>query len=182
MVYIFLTDGFEPIEAVTPTDMLRRAGLEVTTVAIGDDFLVHGSRDIPVQADDLFSNTDFSDAEMLILPGGPGTPGLGKHKGLCQLLKEFAAAGKPVAAICAAPSVLGKLGILDGRKATVYPGCGDGLKNIEFTGRFVERDGNIITAIGPAASAAFAAEIIEMLCGREVREQVCRDMQLQLSK
>lgn len=182
MVYVFLTEGFEPIEAVTPIDMLRRAGLEVTTIAIGDDFLVHGSRDIPVQADDLFCNTDFSDAEMLILPGGPGTSGLGKHKGLCRLLKEFAAEGKPIAAICAAPSVLGRLGILDGRRATVYPGCGDGLENIEFTGAFVERDGNIITAIGPAASFAFAAEIIEMLCGSAVREQVCSDMQSPITK
>lgn len=177
MVYVFLIDGFEPIEAIVPVDMLRRAGLEVTTIALGDDFLVKGSRDIPVQADDLFCNTDFSDAEILILPGGPGAPAMIRHKELCKLLKEFAAAGKPVAAICAAPSVLGKLGILDGCKATVYPGCGEGLRNIDFTGRFVERDGNIITAIGPAASFAFSSEIIELLCGKEVRESVCGDMQ-----
>ena len=177
MVYVFLTDGFEPVEAITPVDMMRRAGLEVNTIALGDEFLVKGSRDIPVEADDLFCNTDFSDAEMLVLPGGPGPPALGCHKGLCSLLKEFASAGKPVAAICAAPSVLGKLGILDGRKATVYPGCGDGIKGVEFTGRFVERDGNIITAIGPAASFQFGAAIIELLCGAEVRDAVCAEMQ-----
>lgn len=177
MVYIFLNEGFEPIEAITPIDMLRRADIDVTTVALGDDFLVNGSRDIPVQADDMFENCDFSDAEMLVLPGGPGTNGYAKHKGLCNLLKQFAAEGKPIAAICAAPGFLGRLGILEGRKATVYPGCADGVKGVEYTGRFVEQDGNFITAIGPAASSAFSAAIIEVLRGREVRQAVCGGMQ-----
>lgn len=169
--------GLEPIETVTPIDMLRRAGLQVTTVSLGDSLFVEGSRDITIKADRMFNELDFSDAEMLILPGGPGSPKMIEHAGLCSLLKETAAAGRPLAAICAAPSVLGRLGILDGRRATVYPGCGDGIRNVDFTGRFVQKDGNIITAIGPAASFEFAAEIIGMLCGPEVREAVCADMQ-----
>lgn len=177
MVYIFLTDGFEPIEAVTPIDMLRRADLDVTTVSIGESLVVSGSRDITIQADAMFDDIDFSDADMLVLPGGPGTSGLECHDGLCRLLKEHAAQSKPLAAICAAPSVLGHLGLLEGRRATVYPGCGEGIDGVDFTGRFVERDGNVITAVGPAASFAFAAEIIALLRGKELSAEVCRTMQ-----
>ena len=177
MVYVFLTKGLEPIEAVTPIDMLRRAGVDVTTVSLSDSLLVDGAHGITVKADKMFADADFADAEMLILPGGPGSPDMINHSGLCSLLRSFASAGGRISAICAAPSVLGRLGILDGRKATVYPGCGDGLENIVFTGRSVEHDGNIITAIGPAASSAFAAEIIETLRGRDVCEQICSAMQ-----
>ncbi len=177
MVYVFLTTGFEPMETVSPVDMLRRAGVDVTTVSIVGGLEVQGAHGICIKADRMFADVDFSDAGMLILPGGPGSPKMIEHDGLCALLKSFAADGRPIAAICAAPSVLGRLGILDGRKATVYPGCGDGIENVDFTGRFVERDGNIITAIGPAASAAFAAEIIEFLCGASVRDSVCSAMQ-----
>ena len=122
MVYIFLAEGFEAIEAITPLDMLIRAGIEVNTISISDEFLVKSSQGIPVQADDLFENTDFSDADMLILPGGqPGATNLGKHKGLEAILK-FANEHKiPIAAICAAPTVLGKHGLLQGKKDTCYP-------------------------------------------------------------
>ena len=176
MVYVFLAEGFEPIEAVTPIDMLRRAGIDVSSVSIGESQEVKASRDITVLADMMFSDACFSDAEMLILPGGPGTHRLEEHAGLCSLLRDYAASGKPIAAICAAPSVLGHLGLLDGRRATVYPGCGDGLDNVCFTGRFVEQDGNFITAAGPAASFEFGAAIIGYLRGSGVRESVCGSM------
>lgn len=176
MVYVFLTEGFEPIEAVTPVDMLRRAGIGVALVSLCGELPVNGSRDITVVADMMFDDTDFSDATMLVLPGGPGTSGLLRHEGLCRLLVRFAAEGKPIAAICAAPSVLGRLGILSGKRATVYPGCGDGIDGVEFSDSFVECDGNIITAIGPAASVAFSARIIEFLKGRETSGSVCDGM------
>ena len=177
MVYVFLTNGLEPIEAVTPIDMLRRAGVDVTTVSLSDSLLVDGAHGITVKADRMFGDVDFSDAEMLILPGGPGSPDMINHKGLCSLLRSFASEKRPISAICAAPSVLCGLGILDGRNATVYPGFEKGFDKVKFTGRLVEHDGNIITAIGPAAAFAFAAEIIGSLCGNQVCEQVCSAMQ-----
>ena len=182
MVHVFLIDGFEPIEAVTPVDMLHRAGVEVVTVSLTGNLTVNGAHGITVIADVLFEDADFSQSDMLILPGGPGSQGMSGHSGLCSLLKYFASENKPIGAICAAPSVLGRLGILDGRRATVYPGCGDGIANVSFTGEFVVRDGNIITAIGPAASAAFAAGIIELLCGPDVRRRVCDAMQFNVAR
>lgn len=177
MVYIFLAEGFEAIETITPLDMLIRAGVEVNTISLTDDFLVKSSQGIPVQADDLFENTDFSDAEMLILPGGqPGATNLGKHKGLEALLREAFAKNLPVAAICAAPTVLGKHGLLQGRRATCYPGCEGLLKGAECTESFVEKDENLITACGPAAAVEFAKAIISQLCGDEVTASVCNKM------
>ena len=177
MVYVFLITGFEPIETVTPVDMLRRAGVEVMTVSLTDGCLIEGAHGITLKADRMFADVDFSDAEMLILPGGPGSPKMINHNGLCSLLRSSASAGKLMAAICAAPSVLAGLGILDFRRATVYPGFEKNFDKVQFTGRAVEHDGNIITAIGPAASSAFAAEIVATICGREVCDSVCRAMQ-----
>ena len=177
MVYIFLAEGFEAIETITPLDMLIRAGIEVNTIAIGDDFLVKSSQGIPLQADDLFENTDFSDAEMLILPGGqPGATNLGKHKELEALLRDAFGKDLPVAAICAAPTVLGKHGLLKGRKVTCYPGCEGMLKGAECRESFVEKDGILITACGPAAAVEFAKTIIRLLRGEEAVSEVCDKM------
>ena len=177
MVYIFLAEGFEAIEVITPLDMLIRAGIEVSTIAIGYEYLVKSSQGIPVQADDLFENTDFSDAEMLILPCGmPGASNLVKHKGLEALLREAMEKKIPVAAICAAPAVLGKHGLLQGRRATCYPGFEDMLKGAVCTESFVEKDGNVITACGPAAAVEFAKTIIRLLRGDEAAASVCEDM------
>lgn len=177
MVYVFLISGLEPIETVTPIDMMRRAGIDVTAVSLTDSLIVDGAHGISIKADRLFGDVDFNDADMLVLPGGPGSPDMINHSGLCSLLRSFASAGKRIAAICAAPSVLCGLGILDGRRATVYPGFEKGFDKVIFTGRLVEHDDNIITAIGPAAAFAFAAEIIDTLCGSNVRESVCSAMQ-----
>ena len=157
MVYIFLAEGFEAIETITPLDMLIRAGIEVNNISISDEFLV--------------------DAEMLILPGGqPGSTNLGKHKGLEALLREAMAKNLPVGAICAAPTVLGKHGLLQGRKATCYPGCEGMLKGADCKESFVEKDGNLITACGPAAAVDFAKAIISLLRGDEVMASVCEKM------
>lgn len=176
MVYVFLAEGFEPIEAVTPVDMLHRAGIEAVTVAIGSSLLVDGAHGVSLMADVLFEDVVFSGTDMLVLPGGPGTSNYETHKGLCSLVRRCASSGIPIAAICAAPGFLGRLGVLEGRRATVYPGCDEGVTGVEYTGCFIEHDGNFITAVGPAASSAFAAEIIETLLGREARLAVCRPM------
>lgn len=177
MVYIFLAEGFEAIETITPLDMLIRAGVEVNTISITDEFLVKSSQGIPVQADDIFENTDFSDAEMFILPGGqPGATNLGKDKDLKKLLTDAMQRNIPVAAICAAPTVLGGHGLLSGRRVTCYPGCETQLGDAIYTGSFVETDGNLITACGPAAAVEFARTIIERLCGAETVSSVCNKM------
>ena len=120
---IFFADGFEEIEGLTVVDMFRRAGISIQTVSISDSLTVTGSHDIKVQADCLLKDFDFNTVEMLILPGGmPGTTNLSKCEPLCDALMQFSRQGHYLAAICAAPSILGGLGILNGRVATCYPG------------------------------------------------------------
>lgn len=120
MNYIFLDKGFEEIEAVTTIDLLRRAGISLVVVSLVGKTLVEGAHNIAIQADVLFEDVDYSNAEMLILPGGATK--LGEYKGLVQLLLEHNKQEKLIAAICAAPSVLGSLGILKDKQATCYPG------------------------------------------------------------
>ena len=121
-VYVFLADGFEEIEGLTVVDILRRAGVDTTTVSIMERRNVMGSHKIPVMADACFGEVDFSEGELLVLPGGmPGTRYLGECRPLTELLLQFFREGRKVAAICAAPSVLGGLGILEGKKAACYP-------------------------------------------------------------
>ncbi len=127
-VSIFLADGFEEVEALTPTDLLRRAGAEVTLVSTGDKKEVAGSNGIVITADHLFAEMDFTEMDLLVLPGGmPGTLNLKACEPLLELLKEHHAKGRRLAAICAAPTVLGHAGLLNGKKATCYPGCEYGL-------------------------------------------------------
>jgi protein deglycase len=179
MVYIFLAEGFEAIETITPVDMLIRAQIPVRMISVTGDLTVSSSQGIKIQANALFEDTDFSDAEMLIIPGGqPGATNLCNHKGLEMLIRNLAASGKPLAAICAGPTVLGRCGILKGRKVTVYPGYENELEGAECTGGFVEKDGNIITAIGAGAAIEFSKSIITLLRGREVQSSVCAKMQL----
>ena len=120
MNYLFLDNGFEEIEAITTIDLLRRAQIEVTTVSVTGRQMVLGAHNIPVAADDLIENLDFTDAQMLILPGG--ATHLEQYEALTQLLVKHNDQNKLIAAICAAPSVLGKLGILENKQATCYPG------------------------------------------------------------
>lgn len=168
MIYIFLSNGFEEIEAISVIDVLRRAGLSVCMVST-DAQTVLGGHQIPVVADKLFADCDFSDAEMLILPGG--STRLSEHEGLAQLLLRFNAENKLIAAICAAPMVLGKLGILKGKQATCYPGFESYLGNSYIGGILVESH-NIITAKGPGVAFDFALCIVEKLLGKEVADQI----------
>ena len=128
-VYVFLADGFEEIEGLTVVDLLRRAGVEVCTVSIMGKKMITGSHKITVEADALFEECDYKDADILVLPGGmPGTRYLGEHKELVQMLIDADKKQEGIAAICAAPSVLGQAGVLQGKKATSYPGFEDMLR------------------------------------------------------
>ncbi len=169
MNYIFLDNGFEEIEAVTTIDLLRRADIPVTTISVTGIEYVQGAHDIAVKADALFHQVDYTDADMLILPGGATK--LIEHRGLCELLTEHNAQNKLIAAICAAPSVLGQLGILHGKQATCYPGFEKYLGE-SFIGGLVVESKNIITAKGPGLSSDFAFAIIEKLKGTDVADQV----------
>ena len=169
MNYIFLDNGFEEIEAITTIDLLRRADIMVTTVSVTGIETVLGAHNIAVKADALFQAVDFSDAEMLILPGGATR--LGEHNDLCELLLQHNAENKMIAAICAAPSVLGQLGILHGKQATCYPGFESYLGE-SFIGGLVVESKNIITTKGPGLSSDFAFCIIEKLKGSDIADQV----------
>lgn len=176
MIYVHLAKGFEEIEALTCVDLLRRAGLPVETVSCDPARTVTGSHGISVEADTLFVSADYDGAEMIVLPGGmPGTTNLRAHEKLCQKIREFAAAeDKKVAAICAAPMILGQLGLLEGKKATIYPGMEEELKGAIVAGEDekVVTDGNIMTSKGPGTAMDFALAIIKWVAGDEKYEEV----------
>ena len=164
MIYIFLANGFEEIEALTPLDVFRRANLPTTTVSITESTTGIGSHNIPVIADTTLSKVDLSDADLLLLPGGmPGTKYLGECIPLCDAVTAHAKAGKPTAAICAAPSVLGKLGLLCGKEAICYPGFENALTGATVSAKKVVRDGNIVTAAGMGVALEFALECLILL-------------------
>ena len=169
MNYIFLDNGFEEIEAITTIDLLRRANIALTIVSVTGAELVLGAHNITVKVDKLFADVEFDNAEMLILPGGATK--LYECKPLCDLLASHNNEDKLIAAICAAPSVLGRLGILQGKQATCYPGFEEFLGESYIDGLVVESK-NIITAKGPGLSSDFAFCIIEKLVGSEVADQV----------
>ena len=172
-VCVFTADGFEEIEGLTVVDLLRRAGAEVQMVSISSTKTVTGSHNIVLQADVLFEEADYSKMDLLVLPGGmPGTLHLGEHTGLCRLLQDFAAEGKKVAAICAAPSVLGALGILKEKKAVCYPGFEEKLTGAQVGTQEVARDGNITTSRGLGTAIPFALELISQLYGEEKAREI----------
>ncbi|MBQ0049798.1 MAG: DJ-1/PfpI family protein [Bacteroidales bacterium] len=175
MIYSFLADGFEEVEALTPIDILRRAGVEVETVSITENQVVQGAHGVYVLADRILPAIDFDDAEMIILPGGlPGSTNLDACEELKQGIQQVYDAGKPLAAICAAPMVYGHMGLLKGIKATCYPGCESNLEGATYTGALVEQDGQFITGKGPAAAFEFGYAIAEKLVGKE-KVQALRD-------
>ncbi len=164
MVYMFLADGFEEVEALCPLDILRRAGIEVTTVGVGKD-MIRGAHGIMVCAD--IPDVMYRDAspDMVILPGGmPGASNLDLCKTVDAALKAAARKNAYIAAICAAPFVLGKRGLLDGKRAVCYPGFEAELKGAEVDGEnVVVRDGKIITAKGMGAAFEFGLELVRCL-------------------
>ena len=172
-VSIFMANGMEEVECLAVADMLKRGGVEVETVSIHETNAVTSSHNVTILADKTWEEADCSDADLLFLPGGmPGTTNLGAHEGLCALVKEFAQAGKRIAAICAAPSVLGQLGLLQGRQATCYPGFEDQLTGAIYTRQGVITDGPITTARGVGFAIDMGLELVKLLQGEEVFAQV----------
>ena len=178
--YIFLADGFEEIEALTSVDVLRRAGMPVTTVSINPGLEVAGAHGVTVVADSLFGDNDYSDAEWLVLPGGiPGAPNLAAHEGVCDALVAQDERGGRVAAICASPAVvLGPLGLLYGREAVCYPGLEGTVEGVNWLQTPVAVDGNVVTGNGPAAAAPFALALVAQTQGADVAARVAADMLL----
>lgn len=172
-VNVYLAEGFEEIEALTVVDVLRRADVEVATVSISNSKEVKGAHSIPVVADKTFDDADHNTADMLVLPGGmPGTTNLEKHEGLKSLIKEFYHSEKLIAAICAAPSILGKMELLESSMATCYPGFEEDLKGAILSDDLVIRHKNIITSKGPGTAMLFALDLVDVLVGREIAEEV----------
>lgn len=178
--YIFLAPGFEEVEAMTTVDALRRAHMNVVTVAVADTRAVTGATGITVLADSLVTEVDVDDAEWLIVPGGqPGAENLAANATVCGMLKRHAKHDGSIASICAGPAiVLAPLDILDGKTATCYPGLE---KNItdnggEYTEGSVVVDGELITSEGPATTLPFAMEIIRLSRGERVADLVAHSM------
>ena len=155
--YLFLAKGFEEVEALTAVDVLRRADIPVKTVSITDSLQVEGAHGIPVTADCLFADTNFDDAEWLILPGGmPGSTNLRDSERVIALIRTLHSAGKIVSAICAAPIALHKAGVTAGRRITGYPGSEQMAPGLVYTGERIETDGGVVTGKGPGAAFDFA--------------------------
>ena len=176
--YVFLAEGFEDVEALIPVDVLRRGGVEVVTVSVdADSQVVESAHGVQMVADRMFDECDFSDADLLMLPGGmPGASNLNAHEGVRQALVKQADGGRRVAAICAAPLVLGGLGLLRGRRATCYPGFEQTLEGATYTGELCTVDGNITTGEGPAAAFPFAYSLLAQLKDEQTADQVATGM------
>ena len=175
-VYEFLANGFEEIEALAPVDILRRGGIEVKTVSITGSEYAESSHGITIKADLVFEK-DFSDADLLLLPGGmPGATNLNEHQGVRKALLHQFESGKHVGAICAGPMVLGSLGIVKGKKASCYPGFQKYLTGATYTAKLVEHDGNVITGEGPAATLPYAYHILSYFIGEEKTREIEQGM------
>ncbi len=173
MVYVFLADGFEDIEALAPVDILRRGGVDVKTVSVTGSREAVSAHGVTILADITFEEADLSDADLLMLPGGlPGATNLNDHQGVREALAAQAARGGRIAAICAAPMVLGSLGLLKGRRATCYPGFEKYMDGAEYTAELFTVDGNITTGRGPAATLPYAYAILESFVGRAKTDEI----------
>ena len=175
MVYLLLVDGFEEIEALTPVDVLRRCGAEICTVGVNGK-TVMGAHNIQVECDIAFDEIEQDSMEMLILPGGPGHTALKTEK-VHELIGFAADKGIYIASICAAPAVLGELGLLMGRKATCFPGFESALLGAELSSDKVVTDGKYITAKGAGAAGEFAFAVAEIVCGKQKASEVKDAMQ-----
>lgn len=177
--FVFLATGFEETEAVGTIDVLRRGGIQAINVSITGEKSVTGAHGIPVTADLLFEEADFSKADALILPGGmPGSNNLNAYEPLKERLLDQFRNSKIVAAICAAPIVLGGLGLLKEKKATCYPSFEPKLIGATVTGNATETDGNVITGKGPGFVYNFGLALVEALKGKAVAEEVAAGLLL----
>lgn len=170
---IFMADGCEEIEGLTVVDLVRRAGIEIEMISVSGEKNVTGSHKIAFQTDVSKADADFASYDGIVLPGGmPGTTHLMEDETVNRVIKEFTQDGKLVAAICAAPSVLGNAGLLEGKTATCYPGVEGKLTGANFVTNSVAKDGNIITSRGLGTAIDFAAEIVAYLNGKIVADKL----------
>lgn len=176
MIYLFLENGFEEVEAMAPVDILRRAGVEVKTVGEGGRAVIsaHG---VTVMADLEESGVSLGNMEMAILPGGPGTANHEKSHVVCDALRYCAENGRYLAAICAGPSVLGHLGLLHGHSAVCYPGYEKELDAEQVLSDPVCVSGKVITARGAGVAVDFSLKLVEVLCGMEKSQEIRKSIQ-----
>ncbi|WP_026510624.1 MULTISPECIES: DJ-1 family glyoxalase III [unclassified Butyrivibrio] len=172
-IAIFLADGFEEIEALTVVDLCRRAGLTIDMVSVMKDVFVKGSHGIEVKADKLIGDVKFDEMDMLVLPGGmPGTTNLEKTDKLMEQIRAFDDAKKYISAICAAPGIFGRAGLLNGKKACVFPGLEGELKGADVQMTETTVDGHILTSRGMGTALAFGLAIVERFCGKETADEL----------
>jgi len=176
-VSMFLTQDFETVEALAVVDILRRAGITVDTISISDSLDVVSAQKIAVKAEYLLNGYDFNETDMIFLPGGPGITNYEKNKEFLSIVEEFFKKEKRIAAICAAPSILGHLGILEGKKATCFPGYEKDLYKAIVVKEKVVTDGNITTAIGMGASIEMGLELVRILIGEEMKNKIAKSTQ-----
>lgn len=179
MVYVLLGTGFEEVEAITPVDLLRRAGVDVLTVGITGK-TVYGGHNIGIEADITLEEMDLTDLEMIVLPGGlGGVASCRASEGALNALKFAWENGKFVAAICAGPTVLADLHITDGKEVTCYPGCEKEMGSAKCIPNTASvRDGNLITGTSAGCATDFALTLIEALKGAEIAKKVAQQIVL----
>lgn len=176
-VYQFMANGFEDIEALAPVDILRRGGVDIKTVSITGSREVTSAHGVTILADITFEEASLDDADLLMLPGGmPGAANLRDHKALGEALVKQAQRGGMVSAICAAPMVLGTLGLLRGKRATCYPGFEDFLEGAQHTGAMCTVDGNITTGKGPGAALEYGYTLLTQLTNEQTAREVAEGM------
>ena len=176
MIAILLADGFEEIEALTPLDVLRRAGLDVRTVAIGSKIAV-GSHGIPVICDIEADEVNENELSMVIFPGGmPGSLNLDASPCADKFINAALKNGGRIAAICAAPLVLGRRGLLEGKEAICYPGFEEELRGAKISEKSVVTDANITTAKGMGVALPFALELVRLICGEDKANEISKSV------
>ena len=177
MYYLFLANGFEITEAMAPLDVMRRAGLDVKTVGVTGEY-AQSSHGVTVKADILLQDVSYDDIEGVVLPGGmPGTLNLKASQDVRDAIQYSFDNGKLIAAICAAPSIFGCMGLLEGKKVTSFPGFENELRGAEYTGAHVETDGNVITAKGAGCALSFGRAIVAFALSENEADKVLSDMQ-----
>ena len=174
-VNVYLADGFEEVEGLTVVDLLRRAGIETDMVSIMGRKEITGARKIPVLADKLFEEQD--DPDVIVLPGGmPGTLHLKAHEGLADLIRKADKEGKLLAAICAAPTIYGEMGLLEGKNATCYPGMEDKLLGANWQEQPVVVDGIFVTRRGVGTAIAYAHTLVTILKVEETAKSLANSI------
>ncbi len=177
-LYAFFAEGFEEVEALTIIDIVRRAGMEAVMVSISDSTKVKSSHGVVVDTDAIIDDIDFSEGDAIFLPGGiPGTPNLYNCKKLTDNILEYNRQGKRLAAVCAAPSIYGKLGLLEGKKATCFPGFEKDLLGAEYVNDRVITDGNITTSRGMGTTIDLGLELVRIFKNEAAADELGKKIQ-----